>query len=48
MVMMNPHYFPYLLGILMGIVWEAYHQGGPFLGAPKNPTGILGKEKGYD
>ena len=26
------------LGILMGIVWEAYHKGVPLLGVPENPT----------
>ena len=26
------------LGILMGIVWEAYHEGVPLLGVPENPT----------
>ena len=36
-----PYYFhtiPISLGILMGIVWEAYHKGVPFLGVPENPT----------
>ena len=27
-----------ILGILMGIVWEAYHKGVPLLGVPENPT----------
>ena len=25
-------------GILMGILWEAYHKGVPLLGVPENPT----------
>ena len=24
----------------MGIVWEAYHKGGPLLGVPENPIDI--------
>lgn len=30
----GPILFPYCLGILMGIVWEAYHKGFPLLGFP--------------
>ena len=25
------------LGIVMGVVWEAYHKGVPLLGVPENP-----------
>ena len=35
-----PILFPYhslSLGILMGVVWEAYHKGVPLLGVPENP-----------
>ena len=32
------HTIPISLGILMGIVWEAYHKGVPLLGVPENPT----------
>ena len=31
------HTIPISLGILMGIVWEAYHKGVPLLGVPENP-----------
>ena len=27
-------------GILMGLVWEAYHKGVPLLGVPENPTDL--------
>ena len=30
----GPILFPYCLGILMGIVWEAYHKKVPLLGFP--------------
>ncbi len=28
------HTIPISLGILMGVVWEAYHKGFPLLGVP--------------
>ena len=28
------HTTPISLGILMGIVWEAYHKGDPIIGGP--------------
>ena len=28
------HTIPISLGILMGVVWEAYHKGVPLLGVP--------------
>ena len=31
------HTIPISLGILMGVVWEAYHKGVPLLGVPENP-----------
>ena len=31
------HTIPISLGILVGIVWEAYHKGVPLLGVPENP-----------
>ena len=31
------HTIPISLGILMGIVLEAYHKGVPLLGVPENP-----------
>ena len=33
----DPYKLPISLGILMGIVWEAYHKGVPLLGVPENP-----------
>ncbi len=41
------HTIPISLGILMGIVWEAYHKGVPLLGVPgitldKLMLGLLG------
>ena len=32
------HTIPISLGILMGVVWEAYHKGVPLLGVPENLT----------
>ena len=32
------HTIPISLGILMGMLWEAYHKGVPLLGVPENPT----------
>ena len=32
------------LGILLGVVWEAYHKGVPLLGVPENPT----KKRGWE
>ena len=34
----HSHTIPISLGILMGIVWEAYHKGVQLLGVPENPT----------
>ena len=31
------HIIPILQGILMGMVWEAYHKGVPLLVVPENP-----------
>ena len=36
------HTIPISLGIVMGIVWEAYHKGVPLLGAPENPIDKVG------
>ena len=34
----HENHFKEFLGILMGILWEAYHKGVPLLGVPENPT----------
>ena len=36
----DSHTIPISLGILMGLVWEAYHKGVPLLGVPENPTDL--------
>ena len=43
----DPYYSLRALGILMGIVWEAYHKGVPLLGVPENPidSWILSQQK---
>ena len=38
------HTIPISLGILMGIVWEAYHNEVPLLGVPENP---IDSRKGF-
>ena len=39
------HTIPISLGILMGIVWEAYHKGVPLLGVPENPIEFCNPQK---
>lgn len=37
----DPHTIPMCLGILIGILWEAYHQGIPLLGVPGMTLDLL-------